>query len=547
MSNQDKKGKLGGSRTSTSGIELKSHYGPDDIPISHAQAMANGPGKAPFLRGAYEHGYRSKPWRIFQLSGFGKPEDENERIKFLLEHGETGFLMEHDRNTADHLYNVDHSEVVARREDVGLTGAVMQSVRDISICLDGIPLDSTYGHAGGAVVQHAPFALAGYWTVARRRGMDLSKLGGTGQSDYFLTYLGCITKQQIPTLAGLRLNVDIMEFCDEHMPKWVPVSIAAYNGADTGLNAYQELGSLFANAVEYLDEVLRRGSMPIENAARAVGGVSFRLTLDIFEEACKMRAARKMWYELLHDRYNVRNEKVMNLRIHCVTSGSSMTYQQPFNNIVRGTLAGLAGVLGGIQSLGVSGYDEALSVPSEHAHQMSVRIQQILQHETNLTSVVDPLGGSYFAESLTAALMEKAWEYFEAIQERGGFLACLDSGWLHACASENQNADFAAQTSGEKTIVGVTDFTQDDSPFEVDGFMGVDDAYDVAHERLQELLKTRNKKAAVNALKNLQSVCKGDANIMPAMMEAMDSEVSLGEVGDVFREEFGDWEAPIAV
>ncbi len=466
--------------TTLSGIPLKSHYSAEDIPVSYRPALDSAPGTAPFQRGAYPLGYRSKPWRIFQLSGFGKPEDENERIKFLLAHGETGFLMEHDRNTADHLYNVDHPDVVARREDVGMTGAVMQSVRDIGICLDGIPIESTYAHAGGAVVQHAPFALAGYWTVAKRRGIDLSKLAGTGQSDYFLTYLGCVTKQQIPTRDGLRINADIMEFCDSQLPRWVPVSIAAYNGADSGLNAYQELGALFANAVEYLDEIQRRGSMPMERAARAVGGVSFRLTMDIMEEACKLRAARKMWYDLLQERYGIHDERVMALRIHCVTAGSSMTYQQPFNNVVRGTLMGLAGVLGGVQSLGVSGYDEALSIPSEHAHQMSVRIQQILQNETNLTAVVDPLAGSYYAETLTAELIERGWGFFQEILDNGGFLACLDSGWLHARGHENQLAIVAAEDSGERKVVGVTDFTHDDSPFEIDGFVGVDDAYEVA-------------------------------------------------------------------
>jgi methylmalonyl-CoA mutase N-terminal domain/subunit len=366
-----------------SGIDLKSTYGPGDIPESYRSYLNSEPGEAPFHRGASKKGYRTKEWRIFQLSGFGKPEDENERIKFLLEQGETGFLMEHDRNTGDHCYNVDHPDVVARREDVGLTGAVMQSVRDIDICLADLPIQSTYGHAGGAVVQHAPFALAGYWTVAKKRGIDLRTLPGTGQSDYFLTYLGCVTKQQIPTDAGLRFNADIIEFCDLHLPKWVPVSIAGYNGADTGLNAPQELGALFANAVEYLDEIKRRGSMPIERAARGCGGVSFRMSMDIFEEASKLRAARLMWFQLLSQRYGITDPKVCNLRVHCVTAGSKMTYQQPLNNIVRGTVMAIAGALGGVQSLGVSGYDEALSIPSEHAHQMSVRIQQILQNRSD--------------------------------------------------------------------------------------------------------------------------------------------------------------------
>jgi methylmalonyl-CoA mutase, N-terminal domain len=271
--------------TTRSGIPVKASYGPDDVPPEHRAIMGNLPGQAPYHRGCFPQGFRTKPWRIFQLSGFGKPEDENERIKFLLKNGETGFIMEHDRNTADHLYNVDHPDVVARREDVGLTGAVMQSVRDTHICLDGIPIETTYGHAGGGVVQHGPFANAAYWTVAKRRGLDLSQLPGTGQSDFFLTYLGCVTKQQVPTAAGLRLNADIIEFCGEHLPKWVPVSIAAYNGGDTGLNAYQELGALIANAIEYLDEIKRRGRMDVKAAASRCGGVNFRTTLDIFEDA----------------------------------------------------------------------------------------------------------------------------------------------------------------------------------------------------------------------------------------------------------------------
>ena len=528
-----------------SGIDLKPSYGPDDIPQWYREEAKRYPGELPYQRGNYPQGYRSKPWRIFQLSGFGKPEDENERIKFLLAHGETGFLMEHDRNTADHMYNVNHPEVLARREDVGLTGAVMHSVRDIAICMDGIPIETTYGHAGGAVVQHAPFALAGYWVNAKRRGLDLSTLAGTGQSDYFLTYLGCVTKQQVPTRVGLRFNADIIEFCDKYLPRWVPVSIAGYNGADTGLNAYQELGALFANAVEYLDEIKRRGNIPLARAAKSCGGVNFRVAMDIFEEASKMRAARKMWADLLERRYGVTDEKARQLRIHCVTAGSAMTYQQPFNNIARGTLMTLAGIMGGIQSLGVSGYDEALSIPSEHAHQMSVRIQQIVQHETNLTAVVDPLGGSYYVESLTADLVERGWAFFEEIQDQGGFLASLDSGWLHAKAHENQHAEFLAQSTGERLIVGVNAFGEDSSPFEVDGFQGVNDAFDVALERLNDVLDNRDQKRAGNALRALEQACRGSDNIMPAMMEALDGDVTLGEIGDIWRAEFGDWDTPI--
>ena len=528
-----------------SGIELKASYGPDDVPASHQAHAAALPGDAPFHRGCFPQGYRTKPWRIFQLSGFGKPEDENERIKFLLRNGETGFLMEHDRNTADHLYNVDHPDVVARREDVGLTGAVMQSVREVAICMDGLPIERTFGHAGGAVVQHAPFALAAYWTVARRRGIDLRQLGGTGQSDFFLTYLGCVTKQQVPTAAGLRLNADIIEFCGEHLPKWVPVSIAGYNGGDTGLNAWQELGAVMANAIEYLDEVKRRGRMDLTAAAHRVGGVNFRTTMEIFEDAAKLRAARKMWHRLLSERYGVTDERALRMRIHVVTSGAYMTYQQPFNNIVRGTLMALTAVLGGAQSLGVSGYDEAISIPSEHAHQMSVRIQQILEHETNVPAVADPLGGSYYVEALTAELERRGWAFVEEILAQGGFLRTLDTGWLHARARDNQHAQALDELHGVRKIVGVTDFKEDVAPYEVDGFPPVNDAYEVALERLEAVRRERHETGAAAALRTLEQTCRDpDVNIMPAMLAALDAEVTLGEVGDVFRQAWGDWQTP---
>ena len=528
-----------------SGLPLKAVYGPDDLPEPVRAAAATSPGRPPFLRGAYPEMYRTQPWRIFQLSGYGNPEDERERIKFLLAHGETGFLMEHDRNTADHLYNVDHPEVAARHEDVGLSGAVIMGARDYATVLEGIPIESLYAHPGGAVVQHGPFALACYWTEAQRRGISLRQLRGTGQSDFFLTYLGCITRQQVPASVGLRLNCDIIEFCTEHMPYWVPVSIAAYNGADTGLNAPQELGALFANAVAYLDGVAARGRLDVNDFARGIGGISMRVSLDLFEEIAKLRAARKMWHDLLTRRYGVTDERALRLRIHVVTAGSSMTYQQPLNNIVRGTLMGLAAVLGGVQSLGVSGYDEAISIPSEHAHQMSVRIQQSLQHETNIAAVADPLGGSFYLERLTADLAEQGWAFFDEIEQQGGFIAALDSGWLHHKAAENQLAHERALGDGSRTTVGVNQFTEDCSPFEVGGFPPIEGVWEQSIQRLHNLRTSRDERAAAQALRALEQTCRGEANVMPAMLDAVAADVTLGEIGDIFRESFGDWQVPI--
>jgi methylmalonyl-CoA mutase N-terminal domain/subunit len=530
------------SPVTSSGIPLKVVYGPGDVPGGTAPGL---PGQRPFTRGAHSRMYRSKPWRIFQLSGFGNPEDEGARIRFLLEHGETGFIMEHDRNIADHLYDLDHPDVVARHEDVGMVGAVIQSLEDYETVLDGIDIASVYAHPGGGVVQHAPFTLACYWSVAGRRGIPLSALTGTSQADFFLTYLGCITKQQIPTSAGLRLNLDTIEFCMDRMPRWTPVSIAGYNGADSGLNGYQELGAVMANAVEYLDGLAARGTFDLARAASGVAGVNFRVSMDIFEDIAKLRAARTMWSQLLERRYAITDGRAARLRIHSLTAGSQMTYQQPLNNIARGALMALAGVLGGTQSLGISGYDEAVSIPSEHAHQMSVRVQQILQNECNLTAVADPLGGSYFVEALTAELLERAWDFLGKIQQQGGFLATLDSGWLHDQALQNQASQLEEIESGIRRQVGVNFADGDVGEFEIDGFQGTSDAWERGMERLERIRARRERARHNRAMADLERACRSSTNIIPPMIEAVTADATVGEIGDVFRAAFGDWTPPI--
>lgn len=527
-----------------SGIPLKPWYGPEDVSPDARASAEVGPGVAPFARGAYSGMYRSKPWRIFQLSGYGSPEELNERLKFLLRSGETGIIMKRDRVTNDHLYDPDHPEVLSRREDVGQTGCVLLSGRDVQRAIDGIPATETYAHPGAGVVQAAPFCLTSYWTAGMRQGARLDQLQGTGQSDFFLTYVGCITKEQIPPHAGLRLNGDLIEFCTEKMPKWVPVSIAGYNGADSGLNAWQELGAVMANAIEYLDMVKARG-YSLDEFAKGIGGVNFRVSMDFFEDMAKLRAARKMWHNLLTRRYGVTDDKALRLRIHIVTAGSAMTYQQPLNNIVRGTLMALASVLGGTQSLGVSGYDEALSIPSDHAHQMSIRIQQILQHEPNLTSVADPLGGSYFIESLTESLEEKAWEFVDQIEKQGGFISSIDSGWLQNCALDNQWSEISAIEDGSMEVVGVNMATDDVDEFPIDGFDGGGDAWERADDRIRTLRSERHTRGAMSALEDLRKACASDANVIPVLLDAVQADVSIGEVGAVFRDVFGTWDAPI--
>ena len=535
----------------TSGIPLKLLYRSADVPPGIREALAQPPGRAPYLRGAYPRMYRDRPWRIFQLSGYGNPEDMNKRLKFLLfEAGETGIIIKHDRMTDDHLYDVDHPEIVERREDVGLTGTVTVGLRDYETILSGLPLESIYAKPGGGVPQSAVYTLPSYWSVASRRGIPLEKLAGTGQSDFFLTYLGCPTKEQIPPEAAIRFNLDLIEWCSERMPRWVPVSIAGYNAADSGLSAPQELGAVMANAAQYLDLIAARGRVDLESLVHRIGGVNFRVSMEIFEDAAKLRAARKMWSDMLADRYGITNEKARQMRIHVVTAGSAMTYQEPFNNIVRGTLMALASVLGGTQSLGVSGYDEAMSIPSDHAHLMSIRIQQILQNEINLREVADPLGGSFYIESLTGELEERGWEFFDQIQSRGGFLAVLDDGFLLECAEENNQRIAAGMESGDRAVVGVNTHTIDDPILEVEAFEGRSGAqtWEMAMERLDDLRRTRHRQGAMEALRQLEAVCRDDSvNAIPAFMEAVSADASIGEIGNVLRETFGDWQAPISV
>jgi methylmalonyl-CoA mutase N-terminal domain/subunit len=536
---------MGDQPTTRSGIPLALTYGDADVSEAWREALAAPPGEPPFLRGAYPEMYRAQPWRIFQLSGYGSPEEMAERLRFLLAQGETGFIMKRDRVTNDHLYDADHPEVVARREDVGQTGTVLLSARDVQTAIDGVPIDQSYAHPGAGVVQAGPFCLSSYWVAASRRGLDFTQLSGTGQSDFFLTYVGCVTQEQIPPRAGLRLNCDLIEFCAERMPRWVPVSIAGYNGADSGLNAVQELGAVFANAVEYFEAVAARGR-PLEGFARQIGGINLRTSMSFFEDIAKLRAARKMWAEMLQSRYGIHDERALRLRIHVVTAGSAMTYDQPLNNIVRGTLMALVAALGGTQSLGVSGYDEALSIPSDHAHQMSIRIQQILQHECEgLLDVADPLGGSYFVEHLTQELEARAWEFFEKIQSRGGFISTLEDGWLAQCAADNQVAEWGPDGNALGTIVGVTDFTDDVCDFPIDGFARGADAWERAMVRLEDLRATRDGKAAAAALRRLEAGCLGDDNIVPLMLDAVAADATIGEVGTVYRETFGRWDAPV--
>lgn len=533
--------------TTTSGIPLKTVYTPADIAELDYEREIGDPGREPYTRGPYPEMYRARPWRIFQLSGYGLPEDERDRIRFLLEHGETGFIMEPDLMTLYGMYDLDSPEVYERREELGMYGAPLLSLREYERALEGIPIEKLYAHPGAATPICSPYCHACYFSVARNRGIPLRELRGTGEGDFFLAYLATPMTKLIPPEHGLRLNCDLIEFCVENLPGWVPVSVPGTNARESGLNGVQQIAVTFANNIAYIEELLRRGRHKIDDFAHTLGGVGFCPHMDFFEDIAIMRAARRMWCGLLKERYGAADPRSTRLRIHVNVEGSTSTRQQPLNNIVRGTVGMMAAALGGVQSAGVTAFDEAICIPSEQAHIMSVRTQQILQLESGIANVVDPLAGSYFVEHLTNEVETRAWDYLNAIERHGGFIAALKSGWLHRETAREAMAYEQKVNRGEIKVVGVNCERMEEEPYQVPVFSARpgEEVYRIISERLEELKRERDPREAAGALDNLRRALESEENVMPAMMRAVTAGLTACEIGNVERAAFGVWEAPL--
>lgn len=338
-----------------------------------------------------------------------------------------------------------------------------------------------------------------------------------------------------------------MEFCIEHVPKWVPLSVAVGNAGESGFNCYEQLGLWLANEIAYIDELLRRGRFGIDDFAHSLGTVTIDSLSDFFENICALRAARRMWYKLLKERYHAKKESSFILRIHTGGGGSWMTYQEPLNNIARQTMNAIAGALGGCQSLQLACYDEAICIPSEQAHLLAVRTQQIAQHEFGITNVADPLGGSYFIEWLTNEIETRGWQYLQKIENQGGFIAALDSGWLHRELMQRMLERQKRIESGEQKVVGVNCFQREKEPYQVKTFRVTPRSWENAIERLQKVRAERDSRLVAEVLAELSEVCRSDQGIMPVMMKAVKAYVTIGEVGKIFREVFSKWRIPMPI
>ncbi len=517
-----------------SGIPLKPVYSAADVKDADARDQGL-PGVYPYLRGIHPNMYRGRVWTMRMFSGFGTPEDTNKRLKMLLEHGETGLSIAFDMPTL-YGYDCDHERA---QGEVGRCGVNVSSLKDMEVIFGGIPL----GRVSTSMTINAPAATLTcmYAGVARRQGVPIENLRGTVQADMLKEYLA--QKEWVyPPEAHLRLVRDLMTFCTRKMPLWNYISISGYHIREAGSSAAQELAFTLADGFGYVELGLEAGLKPEEFAPRL--SFFFNSTMDFFEEIAKFRAARRIWAAVLREKYGVKDPRSLLLRFHTQTSGASLTWQQPLNNVVRTTLEALAGVLGGTQSLHTNSYDEAWALPTEKAVQVALRTQQVIAEETGVPNVVDPLGGSYYVEWLTEQLEEEAYKYFDRIQSAGGLLKAIKSGYLQREIAENSYRLSKRIEEGKDGVVGVNKYVVPEK--EPISTLKIDfRAQKSQISRLERVKRERDDGKVKAALSRIQKAFENEnANAIQPMLDAVMAYATLGEITEVGKKVWGTWKEP---
>ncbi|MCX5999533.1 MAG: methylmalonyl-CoA mutase family protein [Chloroflexi bacterium] len=527
----------GGKVTSASGIPIKEIYMPADVKDMDYDRDIGTPGKPPFTRGVYANMYRGQLWTIRRLTGYNTPEDTNKRYREEYAVGQTGFSIAPDISTAVGM-DPDDPRVSA---DVGHAGVPIYSVEDMMTVFDGLPIEkcSTYlaDRVGGLLTP-------AYFIMAERRGIPITQVRGT-TANCLLTWSSMDLGNQLPPRGFLRYAVDLIEWCAEHAPRWYPVSLNSYNPRDNGISAVQELGMLMATVIQYIEEEKRRGRVPLDAFVRRF---AFNMAVhnDFFEEIAKLRAARRMLQKITRERYGIEDSSCGQLRVHVQSSGSTHTHQEPLNNLIRIAFQVMSGVLGGAQSIHANGYDEAVCLPTEQAMLLAIRTEQIIGLETNVTNTIDPLGGSYYVESLTNELEQRAWDYVKKIESIGGMVQAITTGWIH---KEYKAAiiDWEKKlASGEATVVGVNKFRMEKKPYEVPIFRPDPRSPDILIEKVKRLRRERDNAKATKALKKLEDAVRSEENTFPAIMEAVKAHVTPGELAKIQLDVYGPWNYPIA-
>ena len=520
-----------------SNLEVDRLYTPEDIQDIDYMEKLGFPGEYPFTRGVQPTMYRGRLWTMRQYAGFATAEESNKRYKYLLEQGQTGLSVAFDLPTQIG-YDSDHP---LSQGEVGKVGVAIDSLKDMEILFEGIPLDKV----STSMTINAPAAilLAMYIALAEKQGITPDGLSGTIQNDILKEYIARGT-YIFPPEPSMRLITDIFEYCSAHMPKWNTISISGYHIREAGATAVQEVAFTLANGIAYVEAAIKAGLSVDDFAPRL--SFFFNAHNDLLEEVAKFRAARRLWAKIMKQRFKAQNPKSMMLRFHTQTAGSTLTAQQPDNNIVRVAIQALAAVLGGTQSLHTNSRDEALALPSEDSVRIALRTQQIIAHESGVAETVDPLAGSYYVESLTNAIEQKAMEYIEKIDKLGGAPKAIEKGFIQ---QEIQNSAYNYQMAveqGKRIVVGVNKFKiEEEAP---KGLLKVDPAVGKLQEQKIKQLKASRDNMQVSAvLQELKDWAKTNNNLMPVIIRCVKAYCTLGEICDALRTVFGEYKASINI
>ncbi len=514
------------------GIALKPFYTSQDLPATyHAEEQ---PGDYPYTRGLFAEMYQAKLWTMRQYGGYATAEESNARYRFLIAQGQTGLSVAFDLPTQMG-YDSDHP---LAHGEVGKVGVAICSLDDMARLFAGIPLHTVT--TSMTINATAAILLAMYLALAKRQNVALEAIGGTVQNDILKEYIARAT-YIFPPAPSLRLVTDVFEYCAQHVPKWNTISISGYHIREAGSDAVQEVAFTLANAMEYVRQATKRG-LDI-NVFGPRLSFFFNSHNNFFEEIAKFRAARRLWAKIVKEKFHATNPKALMLRFHTQTAGSTLTAQQPDNNIPRVTLQALAAVLGGTQSLHTNSRDEALALPTEDSVRIALRTQQVIAHETGVTAVADPLGGCYLVESLTSAIEAQAHEYIERIEALGGAIKALEMGFFQNEIGKRAWEYQQAIERGEKVIVGVNKFQMAESQalalLQVDPKIGAEQA-----QRLRELRARRDHDKASALRQRLEAAAQGQENLMPHLIACVENEVTLGEISDSLRAVFGKYTVP---
>jgi methylmalonyl-CoA mutase N-terminal domain/subunit len=515
-------------RETDSGIELKPVYSADDAPDELEQ-----PGEFPFTRGPYGDMYRGRPWTIRQYAGFASAGETNQRFRYLLARGQTGLSVAFDLPTQ---LGYDSDDPRAAGE-VGRTGVSIDSLADMELLLDGIPLEEV----STSMTINAPAALLLllYELVAEGQGVSPEKLRGTVQNDILKEYIAR-GNYIFPPRPSMRLTTDVFAYCAERLPSWNTISISGYHIREAGSTAVQELAFTLSNGIAYAQAAVDAGLSPDAFGARL--SFFFNAHNHFFQEVAKFRAARRLWAEIMRDRFGATNPKAQALRFHAQTGGSTLTAQQPENNVVRVAVQALSAVCGGAQSIHTNSFDEALALPTERAARIALRTQQLLAHEAGGTDTADPFGGSYFIESLTGELEQRARELIARVDEVGGAVAAVEQGFVQGEIDDAAYRYAREVESGERVIVGVNRYEEAEAE-EIELHRIDPEAERRQHDRTARVRAERDAVAAEAALARVRTAASGPENLLPPLREALRARCTIGEICNVLRDEFGMYDA----